>query len=63
MDRKKKPYGYLPPKFPDQSLKNQPRSSGRKTFTTWNYYNKESKLQPAGLVGPVPLRFEETKGL
>lgn len=63
MDRKKKPYGYLPPKFPDQSLKNQPRPSSRKTFSTRNHNYKESKLQPAGLVGPVPLRFEETKGL
>jgi hypothetical protein len=61
-DWKKNPYGYQIPKFPDWFLKNQPRPSKRKTFTTWNYYNKESKLQPAGLVGPVQLHYEETKG-
>ena len=62
-DWKKNPYGYQIPKFPDWFLKNQPRPSDRKTFTTWNYYNKESKLQPAGLLGPVQLRFEAIKGL
>ena len=42
--------------YPDWFIKNQPRpSQGRKTFTTWFYYTKDSPLQPAGLVGPVRL--------
>jgi hypothetical protein len=28
-------------------------SSGRYGFTTWNYFNKDSKLIPSGLLGPV----------
>lgn len=43
--------------YPDWFVKGQPRpSSGRKTFTTWNYYTKDSPLLPAGLLGPVVLR-------
>jgi hypothetical protein len=43
--------------YPDWFVKGQPRpSSGRKTFTTWNYYIKDSPLLPAGLLGPVVLR-------
>jgi autotransporter-associated beta strand protein len=45
--------------YPDWFLKNQPRPSpGRKTFTTWLYFSKDSPLQPAGLVGPVRLVME-----
>ena len=36
----------------------QPRPSARKTFATWNHYNKNSELNPAGLIGPVRLRLE-----
>jgi hypothetical protein len=28
-------------------------SKGRKCFTDWNYFTKESKLTPSGLIGPV----------
>jgi hypothetical protein len=43
--------------FPDWFVKGQPRpSQGRKTFTTWNYFKKDSPLVPAGLLGPVTLR-------
>jgi len=43
--------------FPDWFVKGQPRpSQGRKTFTTWNYFKKDSPLLPAGLLGPVALR-------
>ncbi|MCX6927958.1 MAG: glycosyl hydrolase, partial [Verrucomicrobia bacterium] len=43
-------------KYPDWFVKGQPRpSQGRKTFTTWNYFTKDSPLKPAGLVGPVRL--------
>ena len=52
------PNGFQMPRFPDWFVKGQPRPSARKTFATWNYYNKNSELTPAGLVGPVRLRFE-----
>jgi len=46
--------------YPDWFIKNQPRSStGRKAFTNWYYYRKDSPLQPAGLAGPVFLQFGE----
>jgi hypothetical protein len=44
-------------KFPDWFLRDQPRpSTGRFTFTTWNYFTKDSPLIPSGLIGPVVLR-------
>ena len=47
--------GYLKT-FPDWFVKGVPRpSKGRYTFTTWNYFTKDSKLIPAGLIGPVRL--------
>lgn len=43
--------------FPAWLLKKQPRpSAGRYTFTTWNYFTKDSPLQPSGLLGPVTLQ-------
>ena len=46
--------------YPDWFIKNQPRpSQGRKAFTNWYYYKKDSPLQPAGLVGPVRLQYGE----
>ena len=45
--------------YPDWFIKGQARPSpGRKTFTTWNYFTKNSPLKPAGLVGPVRLVSE-----
>ena len=45
--------------YPDWFVKNLPRpSQGRKTFTTWYYFTKDSPLKPAGLVGPVRLVME-----
>jgi hypothetical protein len=42
--------------FPDWFLKHEPRpSKGRFTFTTWNYFTKDSPLIPSGLLGPVQL--------
>jgi hypothetical protein len=55
--------GYDLPRFPDWFVKGQPRPSARKTFTTWSYYRKDSELKPAGLVGPVRVRFEQQVGL
>ncbi len=46
--------------YPDWFIKNQPRpSQGRKAFTNWYYYKKDSPLQPAGLAGPVRLQYGE----
>jgi len=45
--------------YPDWFVNHQPRpSQGRKTFSIWYYYRKDSPLQPAGLVGPVRLITE-----
>jgi lysophospholipase L1-like esterase len=50
--------------FPDWFVKGQPRpSQGRKTFTTWNYFKKDSPLLPAGLLGPVTLRAMDEIGV
>lgn len=41
-------------RFPDWFVKGHPRpSSGRFGFTTWNFFNKDSKLISSGLLGPV----------
>lgn len=46
--------------FPDWFLKNEPRpSKGRYTFTTWNYFDRNSPLVPSGLLGPVRVVREE----
>ena len=46
--------------FPDWFVRNQPRpSTGRKAFVLWYYYRKDSKLKPAGLIGPVQLQLRE----
>lgn len=39
-------------------------SKGRKCFTDWNYFTKDPKLTPSGLLGPVVIRSvsETTKG-
>jgi hypothetical protein len=42
--------------FPDWFVKGQPRpSQERFTFTTWNYFNKNSPLVSSGLLGPVTI--------
>ncbi|MDR1593715.1 MAG: hypothetical protein LBS43_04410, partial [Prevotellaceae bacterium] len=42
--------------LPEWFVKNEPRPvKERKTFIPWYYYNKNSPLQPAGLIGPVIL--------
>ena len=43
--------------WPDWLLKGDPRpDTGRYTFTTWRFWNKDSKLLESGLLGPVTLR-------
>jgi hypothetical protein len=40
--------------YPDWFVRNVPRPSrGRFCFTSWNYFDKNSALIPAGLLGPV----------
>ena len=34
-------------------------SKGRKCFTTWNYFKKDSKLTPSGLIVPPTLAWRE----
>jgi len=45
--------------FPEWFLENKPRPSKRYWFTTWNYFNKDSPLTPAGLLGPVMIEGED----
>ncbi len=41
-------------RWPDWLLEGKPRpSSGRRTFSTWKHYEKNSPLLPSGLLGPV----------
>ena len=34
----------------------KPSPTGRHTFTTWKHWDKDDKLQPSGILGPVVLR-------
>lgn len=48
--------------FPNWFLNNVPRpSKERKTFNVWYYYEKNSPLYPAGLLGPVQLIKENIR--
>lgn len=48
--------GYYLKEFPDWFLKNEDRPvKERHTFTTWNYFEKDSALISSGLLGPVRL--------
>jgi hypothetical protein len=40
-------------KWPNWLQEGRPRSSQRFTFTTHNYYKKDSELLESGLIGPV----------
>lgn len=43
--------------WPEWVAKGLPRpKTGRFTFTTWRFYNKDSKLLESGLLGPVAIR-------
>ena len=57
---KDKRYGGQPlTAFPEWLIKGTPRSSAaRRTFTTWNYIQKNQPLLPSGLLGPVVLSSE-----
>lgn len=44
--------------YPEWFLKNEQRpSADRKTFVIWNYFTKDSKLEDAGIWGPVELKL------
>jgi hypothetical protein len=43
--------------WPEWLVKGQPRpKTGRYTFTTWKFWNKDSQLLESGLLGPVVIR-------
>ncbi|MDR3627839.1 MAG: glycosyl hydrolase [Ignavibacteriaceae bacterium] len=42
-------------RWPDWLTEGKPRTSGRYTFTTHNYYKKDSPLLKSGLIGPVKI--------
>ncbi len=51
-----KPYdGAVNNEWPEWLLKGLPRTSGRYTFTTYNYYKRDSPLLKSGLTGPVKI--------
>jgi hypothetical protein len=51
--------GFSLKEFPEWFLKDEKRPSpGRYTFTTWNYFTRESPLVPSGLLGPVQVITE-----
>jgi hypothetical protein len=40
------------------SEQEQEAIAGHYTFTTWNYFTKDSMLEPSGLLGPIKLLIE-----
>ena len=47
--------------MPEWFVNNEPMPEGpRSTFTTYNFYSKNRKLMPSGLLGPVVLKQEKT---
>ncbi|MEX1118709.1 MAG: glycosyl hydrolase, partial [Terrimicrobiaceae bacterium] len=47
--------------WPEWLLKGEPSPSGRFTFSNWKHYFKDSPLLPSGLIGPVQVKFYETR--
>lgn len=47
--------------WPEWLLKGDTSPSGRRTFSSWKHYFKESPLIPSGLLGPVRLKFYTTE--
>jgi len=46
--------GWYLKEFPDWFLNKTPRpSKARYSFTTWNYFKKDSPLISSGLLGPI----------
>ena len=42
-------------KIPQRVKDGKPSPTGRHTFTTWKYWDKDDELLPSGLIGPVRL--------
>lgn len=58
-----KGFGQFLTRFPNWFKKGEPRpSQGRYTFTTWDYFTKDSKLEPSGLIGPVRMILKMWSG-
>jgi hypothetical protein len=52
-----KPFdGIVNNEWPEWLLKGLPRTSGRYTFTSYDYYKKDAALLKSGLTGPVTIR-------
>ncbi len=51
-DCKRKPEGNLV-EWPQWLLNGKPSPTGRRTFTTWRHWSKDSPLMESGLLGPV----------
>ena len=49
--------------LPDWLLNETNRQSERTTFASWNHYNKNDKLKPSGLLGPVEIHISIKKQL
>lgn len=55
----KKPFdGVANGQWPEWLLKNQPRTSGRYTFTSYQPYKADAPLFESGLIGPVTITLE-----
>ncbi len=55
-DSNRNPDGTLR-EWPEWILAGRPSPTGRYTFTTWRLWQKDSPLQPSGLLGPVAVRY------
>ena len=50
--------------YPEWVINGTPRPSAeRRTFTTWNPVKKDQPLLPSGLLGPVEISSNESRGL
>lgn len=47
--------------WPDWLTEHKKRTSGRYTFTTATFYNKDNPLLPSGLLGPVTILVQQNK--
>lgn len=54
--------GYGLKELPDWFINQEQRpSKDRYTFTSWKFYDKDSPLQPSGLIGPVSLKKQNVR--
>ena len=55
VDKVERPVGWAIRRLPEWVFTGAARPSGRKAFSTWNYFTADSPLYPSGLIGPVRL--------